>query len=202
MEIKKVIAGIYGANCYIVMDKDTNEAVVLDPGGDVDDIVNVINTIGAKVVYIILTHGHVDHTSGVAELKTITKAVVCISKKDDDLITSGEYLFGPLIEGGADKLLKNGDILKISNLQITCIDTPGHTPGGMSFLMGNCVFTGDTLFAGSIGRTDFAFGDFKTIISSIKSKLLCLPGDTVVYPGHGPESTINNEKSNNPFLQG
>ncbi|MBU3111361.1 MBL fold metallo-hydrolase [Clostridium lacusfryxellense] len=200
MEIKKIIAGIYGANCYIIMDKKTNEAVVLDPGGDVQDIVDVIDNMGAKVKYILLTHGHVDHTSGVAELKAITNAIVCISSKDDDLINAGEYLFGPLIKGGADKLLRDGDIIKVSNLEFTCIDTPGHTPGGMSFLIENHAFTGDTLFAGSIGRTDFAGGDFNTIISSIKSKLLCLDGDTIVYPGHGPYSTINNEKLNNPFL--
>jgi len=201
MEIKKIIAGIYGANCYIVMDKDTSEAVVIDPGGDVDDIVKVIKNMGAKVKYILLTHGHVDHTSGAQELKTITNAVVCISKKDDDLITKGEYLFGPLIKGGADKLLSDGDIIKIANIQIKCVDTPGHTPGGMSFLIGKCAFTGDTLFAGSIGRTDFVGGDFNAIINSIKSKLLCLQGDTRVYPGHGPGSTIDKEKSNNPFLQ-
>ncbi len=106
MEIRKVVAGIYGANCYIVMDKNTKEAVVVDPGGDVEDIVKAIDTIGAKVKYILLTHGHVDHTSGVAELKSYHKAIVCISTKDDDLITNGEYLFGPLIKGGADKLLK------------------------------------------------------------------------------------------------
>jgi hydroxyacylglutathione hydrolase len=201
MEIKKVVAGIYGANCYILMDKNTKEAVVLDPGGDVDDITRAIDAIGAKVKYILLTHGHIDHTSGVAELKTITNAVVCMNKADDDLITEGEHLFGPLIEGGADKLINQGDIIKISGLEFTCIDTPGHTPGGMCFLIENCVFTGDTLFAGSIGRTDFTGGDFNTIITSIKSKLLCLPGDTIVYPGHGSCSTINNEKLRNPFLQ-
>jgi hydroxyacylglutathione hydrolase len=200
MKIKKVVAGIYGANCYILMDKNTKEAVVIDPGGDVDDIARAIDAIGAKVKYILLTHGHIDHTSGVAELKTITNAVVCMNKADDDLITKGEHLFGPLIEGGADKLLKQGDIIKISNLELTCIDTPGHTPGGMCFLVENCVFTGDTLFAGSIGRTDFTGGDFNTIITSIKSKLLCLQEDTIVYPGHGACSTINNEKLKNPFL--
>jgi len=202
MEIKKIVVGVYGANCYVIMDKKTNEAVVVDPGGDVNAIVDVIDSIGAKVKYILLTHGHVDHTSGVQQLKSITNAIVCISKKDDDLISKGEYLFGPLIRGGADKLLENGDIIKISNLEFTCIDTPGHSPGGMSFLIENCAFTGDTLFAGSIGRTDFAGGDFDTIITSIKSKLLCLDRDTMVYPGHGPYSTIGNEKLNNPFLFG
>ena len=201
MEIRKVVAGIYGANCYIIMDKKTKEAVVIDPGGDVEDIAVAIAAIGAKVKYILLTHGHVDHTSGVAELKDITQAVVCMSKKDDDLITNGEHLFGPLIKGGADKLVKQDDIIRISDIEITCIDTPGHTPGGMCFLIDNYVFTGDTLFCGSIGRTDFTGGDFSTIITSIKSKLLCLPEGTIVYPGHGSCSTINSEKLNNPFLQ-
>ncbi|MBW9156496.1 MBL fold metallo-hydrolase [Clostridium tagluense] len=201
MEIKRLITGIYGSNCYIVMDETTKEAVVLDPGGDVDDITRAIDIMGAKVTYILLTHGHLDHTTGVAQLKAITNATVCISKADDDLITKGEYLFGPLIEGGADKLLKQWDVIKISNLEFTCLDTPGHTPGGMCFKVENCVFTGDTLFAGSIGRTDFAGGDFNTIIMSIKLKLLCLPESTIVYPGHGPSSTINNEKLSNPFLQ-
>ncbi|MBU3126381.1 MBL fold metallo-hydrolase [Clostridium tagluense] len=201
MEIKRLITGIYGSNCYIVMDETTKEAVVLDPGGDVDDITRAIDIMGAKVTYILLTHGHLDHTTGVAQLKAITNATVCISKADDDLITKGEYLFGPLIEGGADKLLKQWDVIRISNLEFTCLDTPGHTPGGMCFKVENCVFTGDTLFAGSIGRTDFAGGDFNTIIMSIKLKLLCLPESTIVYPGHGPSSTINNEKLSNPFLQ-
>jgi len=202
MEIRRIVTGIYGSNCYIVMDETTKEAVVLDPGGDVDDIAKAINSMGAKVKYILLTHGHLDHTTGVAELKTITKAIVCISKEDDDLITQGEYLFGPLIEGGADKLLNQWDVIRISNLEFTCVDTPGHTPGGMCFIVENCVFTGDTLFAGSIGRTDFAGGDYNTIIMSIKLKLLCLPENTIVYPGHGQSSTIKNEKLSNPFLQG
>lgn len=202
MQIKKLVTGIYGSNCYIVMDDNTKEAVVLDPGGDVDDIARAIDTMGAKVKYILLTHGHLDHTSGVAELKSITKAIVCMSKADDDLITKGEYLFGPLIEGGADQILKQWDVIKISNLEFTCVDTPGHTPGGMCFLVENCVFTGDTLFAGSIGRTDFAGGDFNTIIMSIKLKLLCLPDNTIVYPGHGPSSTVNIERLENPFLKG
>ena len=97
MEIRTLVTGVYGSNCYIVMDETTKEAVVIDPGGDVDDIASAIDAMGAKVLYILLTHGHLDHTTGVAQLKAITKAIVCISKADDDLITQGEYLFGPLI---------------------------------------------------------------------------------------------------------
>ena len=200
MEIKKIVTGVYQANCYVIMDKNTNEAIVIDPGGNVDDIVRVIDSLKAKVKYILLTHGHSDHTSGVAELKSITKAVVCISKKDEDLIAKGAELFGPLIEEGADKLLKDGDIITISNLKIKCLDTPGHSPGGMSFLINNSAFTGDTLFEGSIGRTDLTGGNFNAIINSIKSKLLCLDDETIVYPGHGSYTTIGNEKLYNSFL--
>ncbi|MBU3180789.1 MBL fold metallo-hydrolase [Clostridium psychrophilum] len=200
MVIKKIVTGVYQANCYVIMDKNTNEAIVIDPGGNVDDIVRVIDSLKAKVKYILLTHGHSDHTSGVAELKSITKAVVCISKTDEDLIAKGAELFGPLIEEGADKLLKDGDIITISNLKIKCIDTPGHSPGGMSFLINNSAFTGDTLFEGSIGRTDLTGGNFNAIINSIKSKLLCLDDETIVYPGHGSYTTIGNEKLYNSFL--
>lgn len=201
MQIKRVVAGIYGANCYIVMDEQTKEAVVIDPGGDVDDIEKAINNMNADVKYILLTHGHVDHTSGVKELKSIVNAPVCISKKDDDLIAQGGKLYGPLLDGEADIHIKENDEFKIGNLTINCIETPGHTPGGMSFKVEKAVFTGDTLFYGSIGRTDLEGGNFDTIINSIKTKLITLDDYDVVYPGHGPESIIVNEKNKNPFIK-
>lgn len=202
MEIKRVIAGIYGANCYIIMDKKTKEAVVIDPGGDVDDIEKAINSIDANVKYILLTHGHLDHTSGVAELKQIFNVPVCISKKDDELIAYGTQLYGPLLEGEADIHIKEGDVFSVGEISIRCIETPGHTPGGMSFIIdGKSVFTGDTLFYGSIGRTDLEGGDFDILINSITKKLMSLDDNIIVYPGHGPQSTIMNEKNNNPFLK-
>ncbi|KYH36017.1 putative metallo-hydrolase [Clostridium tepidiprofundi DSM 19306] len=202
MEIKRVVAGIYGANCYIIMDKKTKEAVVIDPGGDVDDIEKAINSIDANVKYILLTHGHLDHTSGVAELKKIFNVPVCISKKDDELIACGTQLYGPLLEGEADIHIKEGDVFSVGEISIRCIETPGHTPGGMSFIIdGKSVFTGDTLFYGSIGRTDLEGGDFDILINSITKKLMSLDDNIIVYPGHGPQSTIMNEKNNNPFLK-
>jgi len=202
VEIKRVIAGIYGANCYIIMDKKTKEAVVIDPGGDVDDIEKAINSIDANVKYILLTHGHLDHTSGVAELKQIFNVPVCISKKDDELIAYGTQLYGPLLEGEADIHIKEGDVFSVGEISIRCIETPGHTPGGMSFIIdGKSVFTGDTLFYGSIGRTDLEGGDFDILINSITKKLMSLDDNIIVYPGHGPQSTIMNEKNNNPFLK-
>lgn len=202
MEIKRVVAGIYGANCYIIMDNKTKEALVLDPGGDVDDILNGITELGAKVKYIFLTHGHVDHTSGVEILKNLVKAPIAINERDSELINKGAHLYGPLLEGKEPEYyLKEGDAFKIGDIEVTCIETPGHTPGGMSFIVEDSVFTGDTLFYGSIGRTDLEGGSQEIILKSIKEKLLTLSDDTIVYPGHGRQTTIENEKSINPFIK-
>ncbi|MFD3156428.1 MBL fold metallo-hydrolase [Haloimpatiens sp. FM7330] len=201
MEIKRIPAGIYAANCYIVVDEKTKEAVVLDPGGDVEDIYSFIQSKNAKVKYILLTHGHRDHTDGVDELKSLVNAPVCINEKDEKLMKSGEYMFGKLKDGKADILLKENDIIEFGdNLKIKCIETPGHTPGGMSFAIGNVVFTGDSLFSLSIGRTDFPGGDSYTLINSIKTKLFTMSDDTIVYPGHSMGTSIGREKENNPFF--
>lgn len=202
MQVKRVVAGIYGANCYIIMDENINEALVLDPGGDVDDILKGIEELGAKIKYIFLTHGHVDHTSGVELLKNLVKADVAINERDSELINRGAYLYGPLLEGKEPEFyLNHGDKYTVGNIEIECIETPGHTPGGMSFIIEDSVFTGDTLFYGSIGRTDLEGGNQDTILKSIKNELLTLSDDTIVYPGHGRQTTIGNEKSINPFIK-
>lgn len=201
MIIKRVMAGVNAANCYIVFDEETREAVVLDPGGDVDDICKALNQFGATVKYIVLTHGHFDHTTGVEELKSIVGAPVAIGFEDNEMVLKGAMYYGPLPEGGADILLKDGDTLKFGGHTMTVIETPGHTPGGICLLVENDIFTGDTLFAGSIGRTDLAGGDYDTIIHSIKSKLMSLADTVAVHPGHGPGSTINREKLMNPFMR-
>ncbi|WP_404988678.1 MBL fold metallo-hydrolase [Clostridium culturomicium] len=201
MIIKRVMAGVNAANCYIVFDEETREAVVLDPGGDVDDICKALNQFGATVKYIVLTHGHFDHTTGVEELKSIVGAPVAIGFEDNEMVLKGAMYYGPLPDGGADILLKDGDTLKFGGHTMTVIETPGHTPGGICLLVENDIFTGDTLFAGSIGRTDLAGGDYDTIIHSIKSKLMSLADTVAVHPGHGPSSTINREKLMNPFMR-
>lgn len=203
MQVKRVVAGIYGANCYIIMDEDTKEALVLDPGGDVDDIMKGIEELDAKIKYIFLTHGHVDHTSGVELLKNLVgNPKVGISEKDSILINKGTHLYGPLLEGKDPEIfLKEGDEYKIGSMKIKCVETPGHTPGGMSFIIGDSVFTGDTLFYGSIGRTDLEGGNQEQILNSIRKKLLILDNETIVYPGHSRQSTIGNEKQINPFIK-
>ncbi|SUY47392.1 Zn-dependent hydrolase, glyoxylase [Clostridium putrefaciens] len=201
MIIKRIPAGVYAANCYVIMDESTKEAVVLDPGGDEDDITSSIEQLGAKIKYILLTHGHVDHTGGVIKLKDEYKCKVGINQMDEELMINGAYMFGELENHEqVDLLLKDGDIISFGDKKIVVLETPGHTPGGVSFLVEDKVFTGDTLFAGSIGRTDLTGGDFETIIDSIKTKLMVLKEQTIVYPGHGSESSIGIEKKSNPFL--
>ena len=201
MIIKRVVAGIYGANCYIIMDENTKEAVVLDPGGDVDDIEKAIKSINADVKYILLTHGHVDHVGGVDELRNIVNAKVGISEKDYVLMEKGTYIYGDAFNKNVDLFLKENDIIKLNNFEVECIETPGHTKGGLVFKINENVFTGDTLFTGSIGRTDLEGGNYEEIMNSLKNKLVSLNDDCIVFPGHGPRSTIRNEKMTNPFLK-
>lgn len=201
MIIKRIMAGVNAVNCYIVFDEETREAVVLDPGGDVDDICKALNQFGATVKYIVLTHGHFDHTTGVEELKSIVNVPVAMSAGDNDMFLKGEMYYGPLPEGGADILLKDGDTLEFGGHTMRVIATPGHTPGGICLLVENDMFTGDTLFAGSIGRTDLAGGNYETIMDSIKTKLMSLADTIAVHPGHGPSSTIGREKLMNPFMR-
>lgn len=199
MQVKRIPAGIYAANCYILMDEDTKESAVIDPGGDANDLIKAIKAMNANVKYILLTHGHTDHTGGVLDLKQEFKAPVYINEVDYEMIKSGEYIYGD-IKGKVDSFISDGDILKLGTKEVKIIHTPGHTPGGVCFLVDNMLFTGDTLFAGSIGRTDLGGGNFETIIKNIKEKLMILPDEVIVLSGHGGESSIGRERLHNPFL--
>ncbi|MGL4772444.1 MAG: MBL fold metallo-hydrolase [Clostridium sp.] len=198
MIIKTIPAGIYDANCYIIIDESTKEAVVLDPGGDETRLEGVINSLGVKVKYILLTHGHIDHVGAVEYLSKVYGAPYYINEMEEEYMKKDNYVFGSFAKANGN--LKDGDVLNFGSHTIKVIQTPGHTKGGVCFLIGDKVFTGDTLFQGSIGRTDFPGGDFDEIITSIKTKLLPLGDAVEVYPGHGPKSTIEFEKRRNPFL--
>ncbi len=204
MLIKRIPAGVYAANCYILIDEASKECAVIDPGGDAEDLVSFINEANVKVKYILLTHGHADHTGAVGNLSELYCVQAHINKYDGMYIANGEFMFGPLkYKGGIVELvmdLEQDKVFKLGSLEIKCIETPGHTPGGICFLVGDKLFTGDTLFLRSIGRTDLSGGDFNTLIDSIKNRLLILNPETVVYPGHGPQTTIKYERDNNPFL--
>lgn len=199
MIIKTVPTGEIQANCYIVMEETTSEAVIIDPGDDEKILENLIENIGAKPKYILLTHGHFDHVGAVEYLADKFNVPFYINKKDEDYALKDNYVFRKLRK--ADGYLKDGDIFKFGNKEIKVIETPGHSEGGVCFLIGEDLFTGDTLFMGSVGRTDFIGGNFNEIISSIKNKLLPLGDNIKVYPGHGPASTISYEKMRNPYVR-
>ncbi len=199
-------AGIYAANCYIVYSEKTKDGIIVDPGGDSDDILDFINERTINIDYIILTHGHGDHIGGVISLINKLKVPLLIHEEDIDMISDANMNLSNIMPSGpvelkADRLLKDGDIIKFGDLEAEIIHTPGHTKGGISIKIGDNLITGDTLFQGSIGRTDLIGGDYDTIISSIKEKLLIFPDHTIVWPGHGAESTVGIEKRNNPFLR-
>ena len=198
MIIKAIPAGIYDANCYIVMDEKTKDAVVLDPGGDGEMLERAIKDMKANVKSILLTHGHMDHVGGVEYLSDKLNVPFYISKIDEEYMEKDNYVFGSI--RNANGYLEDGNALSFGSLNIKVIATPGHTKGGLCFLIEDKLFTGDTLFRGSIGRTDFIGGSFPEIIDSIKTKLLPLGDEIEVYPGHGPKSSIGYEKGYNMYL--
>lgn len=205
MIIETLAVGSLGANCYIIGCSDTKEGVVIDPGGSSNAILNTVKSLGLNIKYIIDTHGHIDHIGANDEVKKATGAEVIIHEDDKDMLTNHQknlsmFMGEELSFSPADRLVKDGDTIEFGNLVLEVIHTPGHTRGGITLKLDQKLFVGDTLFAGSIGRTDFPGGSYEDIIKSIKTKLLVLPEDTKVYPGHGPVSTIGYEKKTNPFL--
>ena len=199
MIIEAIPAGIYDANCYILVEENTKECGIIDPGGDSERLISQIDKLNAKPKFILLTHGHMDHVGGVIDLVKKYNIPFYISKADEEYMEKDDFVFGTLPK--ASGYLKENDILKLGDEIIKVLETPGHTKGGLCFLLNNDkVFTGDSLFNGSIGRTDFIGGSMSEIINSIKEKLLPLGDRVDVYPGHGDMTTIEHEKKYNPFL--
>lgn len=198
LNLKTVPAGVYEANCYILVDSETKDCAIIDAGGDAGKISAAVESIQGNPKYLLLTHGHFDHVGGVKEICSKYDIPFYISKTDEEYMEKDNSVFGTLPK--ASGYLKEGDVVKLGSREIKVIETPGHTKGGLCFLIDGKLFTGDTLFQGSIGRTDFIGGDMKEIISSIKNKLLPLGDDVEVYPGHGPSSSIKFEKMRNPYL--
>jgi hydroxyacylglutathione hydrolase len=203
--IKELVVGPLMSNCFIVGCEKTGEAVVIDPGGDAGRILSLLAASKLTVKYILNTHGHFDHVSGNRQLKDATGADILIHPLDAPMLTrlsSNAAFFGISVENSppCDRTIEEGETVSFGEVRLNVIHTPGHTPGGVSFYSNGIVFVGDTLFAGSIGRTDFPGGDYDTLIFSIEKKLFPLGDDVRVLNGHGPETTIGNEKRFNPFV--
>ncbi len=206
MKIEKRPSGMLGANTYLVWDEKNLKGFMVDPGGFDEYMVKLIEKEAISLDYIILTHGHGDHIGGVEgyrETYPNAKLVACEAERefllDPDMNESRELCFKEL-SLSADIYVNDGNTLDIGDMKLKFIHTPGHTPGGMCIYVGDCLFSGDTLFKYSIGRTDFPGGDFEAIINSIRTKLFCLPDETKVFPGHMDNTEIGKEKRSNPFV--
>lgn len=208
-EIITIPVGALEVNCYIVWDAGTLEGVIIDPGADAAEIEAAVKSEGVKVRCVINTHGHFDHVGADGAMKATFGAPVAIHPKDAALMADAHehgIFFGVNTpkQSEPDILLEDGQIIEFGPLKLKVIHTPGHTRGGVCLYMedGKALFTGDTLFAGSVGRTDFEGGSMDDLMSSITDKLLPLGDEVRVLPGHGPESTIGEEREVNPFLSG
>lgn len=203
--IKELVVGPLMANCFIFGCEETKQAVVIDPGGDANRILLALSDANLKVKYIINTHGHFDHVSANGQMKSATDAEILIHSLDAPMLgmlSTNAAIFGISVENSppCDRTLEEGETVAFGNITLDVIHTPGHTPGGISLYTNGIVFVGDTLFAGSIGRTDFPGGDFDTLIASIQNKLFKMNDDVRVFSGHGPETSIGREKRYNPFV--
>lgn len=206
MKIIQMEVGSLGTNCYIAYSENSKQAVVIDPGGDASKILAAINREQLAVLAIINTHGHADHVLANLKIKEATGAPLWIHSADAEMLGSGTLNLSAFIGastscGKADRLLADAEVLQVGDFSLKVLHTPGHTPGGISLLADKAVFVGDTLFAESIGRTDFPGGSYSQLIDSIKTKLMVLDDEIKVYPGHGPATTIGWERRQNPFIQ-
>jgi hydroxyacylglutathione hydrolase len=210
MKLRMFTVGTFFTNCYVVWCGETREAVVIDPGFERQDegeeILGVLNENKLRLKFIIDTHGHPDHTCANGIVKDATGAPILIHEMDANMLSGVRKqvvgFFGfPIKSSPADGRLKNGDVVKFGKITLQVLHTPGHSQGSISLVGEDYVFTGDTLFAGSIGRVDLPGGSGTQIIKSLRENLAALPDKFIVYPGHGPKSTIGEEKKNNPFLQ-
>ena len=199
MIVKTYPLGSLQTNCYIAIDEDTNKAAIIDPGAQANYLIKEIEALGINIDVILLTHCHFDHDGAVTELKDKYKVDVYLNEAEEEYMnidTTG--IFGKLPK--FYKYFNEGQEIKVGNLTFKTIFTPGHTKGGTCFLVEDNVFTGDTLFNSSIGRTDFLGGSYNELINSIETKLMTLDNNVNVHPGHGPKSTIIHERMKNPFL--
>ena len=202
MMFQRFSLGDLATNSYVLFDEKAGVAALFDAPAEAEKILDFLNERGLSLKYIFLTHAHFDHILALGELKAATNAQIVIHTDEEQYLndTKLNLSYMPLPEVKADILVSDGDVIDFSDVKIKVIHTPGHTLGGVCYMFDDTLVSGDTLFCGSIGRYDFPMGDFNTEIKSIKEKLLILPDKIKVYPGHGPSTTIGNERKENPYL--
>jgi len=203
--LRKLVLGELATNCYIVGSETTREGMVIDPADEAEVIMETVRSLGLKIKYIVLTHSHPDHFAALADVKKATDADVLVHQADADILEMPPIVFFGATypqPPPADRQLEDGDTIELGELKFKVSHTPGHTPGGICLLVDNILFSGDTLFNQGIGRTDFPGGSMEKMMDSLHQKVLTLPDKTIVYSGHGPATTIGDEKRSNPFLEG
>jgi hydroxyacylglutathione hydrolase len=205
MKYELVVVGALETNCYLVYDEETRECAVIDPGADPEKIISTIAELELKPVIVLNTHGHVDHIGANSDIVQKYAVPLAMHAEDTGMLQVSDYIELSLLLGARnspapDRLLAEGDEVAVGRTSLRVIHTPGHTPGSIGFVHGGFLFSGDTLFCGGVGRTDLPGGSWKDLERSIRERILTLPEETVVLPGHGPHTTVEQERSSNPFL--
>jgi glyoxylase-like metal-dependent hydrolase (beta-lactamase superfamily II) len=207
MVVKTLVVGLFAANCYIVGSSSTRTGMIIDPGAEAPTILKTVQQMGLSISLIVVTHAHIDHVSALRSVQEKTNAEFALHEAEKGLLLTAPMRMltslglSPIKSlPQPDRLLKDGDSIEIGDLHFEVLHTPGHSSGGISLSGHGVVFSGDTLFNFGIGRTDFPGCSHELLMKSIREKLMVLPDETIVYPGHGPPTTIGDERRGNPFL--
>lgn len=209
MNLQTLVVGPFEVNCYLYWDEKTKDGVIIDPGAEETQIARAVDKAGFAPRAILLTHGHGDHIAAVASMKEKYRIPLYVGKGEEELLANPSAnisaLVGhPITSPAPDFLLVDEEAISVGGISLRALSTPGHTPAGVSYLdeKDGILFCGDTLFCGSVGRTDLPGGSFDKLMESIQKKIMTLPDQVVCYPGHGPETTVGAERAGNPFLKG
>ncbi len=205
-QVVQIPVGMLRSNCYLLYGSESRQTAIIDPGDEGEIILRTIRELNLIPSIVLLTHGHGDHIGAVGLIKEQYQIPVAIHWEEAQMLTDARAnlsgLFGePILSPPADRLLKDGDRVELDGRWIDVLHTPGHSPGGISLLIGDCLFTGDALFKETVGRTDLPGGSHVRLIRGIREKILTLKDEVIIYPGHGPATTVGEERRNNPYLQ-